>query len=120
MKSYFNRGWYFINTVDTNETLEKLIKENEMVLAYFGSKSCSVCNVMKPKLEKILKSYPKIKSFEVNVQKSQKTAAAYNVFTIPAILVFIDGKETIREARYISIQEINNKISRYYNLLYEQ
>ncbi|MDF2673684.1 MAG: hypothetical protein K0R09_1949, partial [Clostridiales bacterium] len=32
---------------------------------------------------------------------------------------FIEGKETVREARYISIIDLNSKISRYYKLFYE-
>lgn len=109
-----------MNLINTNESINKIINENEIVLIYFGSESCNVCKALKPKAEEILKGYPRIKSIEVDVEKSLSAASAYNVFTIPAILVFIDGKETIREARYISIQEIDNKISRYYNLLFEQ
>lgn len=109
-----------MNEVDSNEAINRMINNDEMLLAYFGSESCNVCLAMKPKVEEILKSYPEIKSVEVNVEKTVEVAAAYNVFTIPAILVFINGKETIREARYISIQELNDKISRYYNLIFEQ
>jgi hypothetical protein len=29
------------------------------------------------------------------------------------------GKETIREAGHISMQDINNKIERYYNMLFK-
>lgn len=107
-----------MNLMDKNESINKIINEKEMVLIYFSSKSCSVCKAMKPKIEEILKNYPKIISLEVNVENTPKVTAVYNVFTIPGILVFVKGKETIREARYISIQEVNNKISRYYNLLF--
>jgi thioredoxin-like negative regulator of GroEL len=108
-----------MNIADSNEAIEKLINDNEMVLAYFGSENCSVCSAVKPKVEEVLKNYPKIKSVEVDVEKSVRAAAAYNVFTIPVVLVFIDGKETIREARHISIQDIDHKVARYYSMLFE-
>lgn len=108
-----------MNMIDSNEAIEKLVKDNEMVLVYFGSSNCNVCNVMKPKVEMLLKDYPKIKSAQVDVEKSLEVSAAYNIFTIPAILVFIEGKEIIREARHISIQDISNKMDRYYNMLFE-
>lgn len=108
-----------MNMVDSNEVLEKLIEDNEMVLVYFGSENCGVCRAMKPKVEEILKNYPKIKSVQVDVEKSLEVSALYNIFTIPGILLCIKGKETIREARNISIIDLNNKISRYYKLFFE-
>jgi thioredoxin-like negative regulator of GroEL len=105
--------------VDSNEVLEKLIEDNEMVLVYFGSENCGVCSAMKPKLEEILKNYPKVKSVQVDVEKLLEVSALYNIFTIPGILLFIEGKETIREARNVSIIDLNNKISRYYKLFFE-
>jgi thioredoxin-like negative regulator of GroEL len=107
-----------MNMAGYNEFIEKLINENEMVLVYFGSETCSVCCAVKPKVEEILKDYPKIKSLQVDVEKSLQVAAEYNIFTIPAILVFIEGKEIIREARHISMQDIDNKIKRYYSMLF--
>lgn len=108
-----------MNKLDLSEDIENLIKENQMVLLYFGSESCNVCNAMKPKVEEILKNYPQIKSAEVDTEKSLKLSTSYNIFTIPVILIFIEGKEILREARYISIQDINNKIARYYELLFQ-
>lgn len=108
-----------MNVVDSNLAIEKLVEDNEMVLVYFGSKGCGVCNVMKPKVEEILEGFPKIKAVEVDVEKSMKAAAAYNVFTIPVVLLFAQGKETMREARHISIPDIRDKIERYYNMIFE-
>lgn len=107
-----------MNNLYTKESIESLIKENEIVLIYFGNKTCGVCNVLKPKVEKILNNYPKIKSIEIDVEKHLEISSQFNIFTIPAILVFIEGKENIREARYLSIDDLENKIKRYYELFY--
>lgn len=101
-----------------NKSIESLIKENEIVLIYFGNKTCDVCNVLKPKVEKMLNNYPKIESIEVDVDKNLEISSQFNIFTIPAILVFIEGKENIREARYLSMKDFENKIKRYYELFY--
>ncbi len=108
-----------MDIINSKELIEKTIDGNEMVLLYFGTNSCGVCIDMKPKVEKILKKYPKIKAFQVDVEDSIKIATSYNIFTIPAILLFIQGKETVREARHISIPDIDNKIDRYYALLFD-
>lgn len=108
-----------MNLVSSKQVIEDLINKNDMVLLYFGSENCSVCNVMKPKVGELLKEYPNIKSAQVNVEKSLGISASYNIFTIPGILVFIEGKEIMREARHISIQEMEGKIERYYSMLFE-
>lgn len=89
-----------------------------MVLVYFGTKTCSVCVDMKPKVEELLEKYTKIKGIQVDVDSSIKLSTSYNIFTIPAILLYIDGKEVIREARHISVEDLDNKIARYYELFY--
>jgi thioredoxin-like negative regulator of GroEL len=108
-----------MDMVNSSEAIKELVNNSEMVMVYFGGNNCNVCNVMKPKVQEILKDYPKIKSAQVDVEKSVEVSAAYNIFTIPAILVFIEGKEIIREARHISMQDINSKIDRYYTMLFE-
>lgn len=103
--------------IDSMEIIQQLIQNNKMLLVYFGSNHCNVCIAIKPKIEELLKRYKNIKNVQIDVDKSVKIAAQYNIFTIPAVLVFIDGKETIREARFISIENLSDKISRYYDLL---
>lgn len=105
--------------LESKEDIAKLIKENQMVLVYFGGESCNVCHAVKPKIEEILKNYPKIISVHVDTEKALMASTAYSIFTIPVILIFIEGKEILREARYLSIGEINNKIARYYELLFQ-
>lgn len=89
-----------------------------MVLLYFGSKACGVCTDMQPKIEELLKNYPLIKSFYIDVEKSHKLAISWNIFTIPGLLVYIEGKEFIREARHISVGDIDRKINRYYSMIF--
>jgi thiol-disulfide isomerase/thioredoxin len=108
-----------LNYIYSNEDIENLIKENQMVLVYFGSESCNVCNAVKPKIEEILKNYPEIESAQIDTEKSLKLSIDYSIFTIPVILIFIEGKEILREARYISIQDLDSKIARYYELLFQ-
>lgn len=108
-----------MNIIKSIEEVDELINNNEMLLLYFGSDTCGVCNSMMPKIEKMLESYQEIKSVKVEPENSLELSAKYNVFTIPVIILFIQGKETIREARIISIENLEQKISRYYKLFYE-
>jgi len=108
-----------MDIINSIEKINDLINNNEMLLIYFGSDTCGVCNSMMPKIEKMLERFKEIKSVKVEPEKSLELSAKYNVFTIPVIILFIQGKETIREARIISIENFEQKISRYYKLFYE-
>jgi thioredoxin-like negative regulator of GroEL len=107
-----------MNNLYSKDMIEELISKNEMVLLYFGSSICSVCVSLKPKVKELLKNYPNIKSAEIDFEKQLELSAQFNVFTMPVVLLFIENREIIRSARHISIDEMRNKIDRYYELFY--
>lgn len=107
-----------MKTLDSREAIEEAVKADEMVLVYFGSVNCGVCVDLKPKVKALLEMYPKIKSIYVDMEKSHKIGVYYNFFTMPGLLLFIQGKETLREARHISIDDLDMKISRYYDMIF--
>ncbi|WP_234124409.1 thioredoxin family protein [Clostridium hydrogenum] len=104
--------------IHSKEEIETLINTSEISLIYFSSESCGICKVIKPELDKVLKAYPKIKSVDIDVEGNIKLAASYSIFTLPAVIIYVEGKETIRQARYINIEEIRDTIDRYYKLIY--
>lgn len=108
-----------MDIVDSKEIIEEIVDNNLMVLAYFGSKNCGVCTDMKPKINQMLKKYPNIKTIYIDMERSAQIGIKYSLFTIPAVILFVDGKESIREVRHISIQDIEGKISRLYDLVFE-
>ena len=65
-----------------------------------------------------LKSFPEIPSYYVNLDDVPEAAGQLSPFTIPAVLVYAGGKEVVREARYIFIDDISEKIRRAYGFLY--
>ncbi len=100
------------------ENIEELIRKNQMVLLYFSNETCGVCRVLKPKIEQLILQYPQLKSGFVDVDKSLEVAVANHIFSLPAILIFAEGKEIIREARHISIRDLEKRLNRYYQLLF--
>ena len=87
-----------------------------MVLAYISRPSCGVCTALKPKIEEELSAYPEIVSRYVNLDTIPEAAGHFSVFSLPGILLFVDGKETIREARYVGIDDLFSRIDRVYSL----
>lgn len=100
------------------ESINNFIEENRFVLLYFFSDDCNVCSALLPKVEEILNEYPNTKAAKIDIKNIPMAVGTFNVFTLPCISVFIDKKEVIREARFISADELKKKIKRYYSIVF--
>ena len=101
------------------EDLKKVIADNLGVLVYFSTIKCSVGEALEPKVLKLIKNdFPKIATYFVDMNASPKLAAKHSVFVEPTILVFFDGKETLRKSRHISIHDLSNSIERIYRIAF--
>lgn len=92
-------------------TLEKGIR-----LAYLSTTTCCACTALKPKIENLIKKYSNAKIREVKAEESLNIVSQLGIFMFPAIILYIDGKEVLREAKYISVLELEKTIDRYYAL----
>lgn len=60
-------------------------------------------------------------NFEViQIEDQPEVSAEYVIFTIPALLIMIDGKEQFRFVRHFSAAQIDEKFSRTYSLMCEE
>ena len=97
----------------------KLKEEETAVLAYFSTDACNVCKVLKPKVEKLIKSeFPKIKLVYIKSDVLPEVAAQNQVFAAPTILIFFEGREYIRKSRNIGINELQREIKRPYLMIF--
>ncbi len=88
-------------------------------LIYFSHEQCNVCKVLKPKVAALIQeSYPLIALADVDVHLHPEISGQLQLFTVPTILVFFEGKEYIRKSRHIGIEELAIEISRPYHLLF--
>ena len=99
------------------EEVDNFVAENQLAFLYVSSPDCNVCKALLPKIKEMLVKYPEIATGYVDIKKISEAAGKYSVFSIPAMIFYIDGKETIRKARYVSVAELEGEISRYYSLL---
>lgn len=99
-----------------------LLKQKEpALLGYFSTETCNVCKVLKPKVaELIQEEFPKVKLAYVKSDILPEVAGQHQVFAAPTILVFFDGRETIRKSRNIGIDELRREIDRPYSMIFSE
>lgn len=103
-------------TRNLNE-LNTLIERSPILLCFFTSKNFWGNDHLLCKVDKLLLNYPNIDSVYISLDISPEIGAAHSVFISPTILVFILGKESIRESKFIILNELKTKIERYLKLL---
>jgi len=109
-----------ISQIQTIEQINSVINTGEPVLIYFSGENCSVCKVLKPKIEQeVIKNFPKFKLYEVKTDIYKELTSQFTVFSIPTVLIFFDRKEFKRYGRNISIPLFIEELERPYNLICE-
>ena len=104
---------------DLNQ-LNDTLKNNSFVLAYFSGENCGVCSTLKPKLEELVKSrFKSIELVEIPTELAPELTGHFRMFTIPAVILFVEGKDYIREVRNISLFSLSEKISKIVSLYNE-
>ena len=107
------------NIIKTHDELIKLTEKFPAVCFYLSTPQCNVCKVLKPKvIELIENEFPQLKFFYIDLNDAKEITGQLSVFTVPTILVFLDGKELIRTSRNISIEQLKEQINRYYQLIF--
>ena len=100
------------------ESLLDSINTGEPVLIYFSGENCSVCKVLKPKIEQAVSNeFSKFKIYEVQTDLHKEITSHFTVFSIPTILVFFDTKEFKRYGRNLSVALFLEELRRPYELM---
>ena len=107
-------------TLNSVDDFKSFITGNEGAVIYFSTPQCSVCQILKPKLLELLSNkFPKMRFAYINVEAAQELAAQNQVFTVPTILFYLDGKEFIRNSRNISLNVLAEELDRPYSMMFE-
>ncbi len=103
----------------TLEDIQSSIKNKPAILLYFSGENCGVCKALQPKIKKAFDTnFPKIEQIYLDIEKYKNIAIDYSVFSMPTILIFLDGKEFARESRNLSVDALVQRLKRPYNLFF--
>lgn len=103
--------------INNTDELHEVINRNQIVIAEIGTATCSPCAAIRLKLETWLKDHREVKGVYVSVEKNPDIAAAEGIFSAPAVIVYTDGRQALRECGYFSLETLLEKTERYMNLL---
>jgi thioredoxin-like negative regulator of GroEL len=103
--------------VHSLESINATLTAEKLVLLYISRPSCSVCHALLPQVKGLLEEFQDIKSIHADAEEMPDIAGEFSIFTVPVVIVFVEGKEMFRKARFVPIDELHSQISRLVKML---
>ncbi len=92
----------------------EVINSDKPVFVDFWAEWCGPCRIVSPTIEELSKEYEgKVDFVKVNVDQNNELASKYNVFSIPTLAIFSNGKVIAQSAGAAPKEKIRSYIDKY-------
>lgn len=105
-----------IEELTSLDTIEAFIRDHQLSFIYISRPTCGVCHAVLPQLREMLMQFPLIRLGRINAENVEEIAAKFLTFSVPSLLLFIDGKEYLRMDRFVYFEQLKEKINKIYEM----
>ena len=99
-------------TVELNEqTLEKTVVENDIVIIDFWAPWCGPCKTFGPIYEEVSEKHPDIVFAKVNTEEEQAIGAHFQIRSIPTLMIFREQVVLFSEAGMLNAGQMEELIT---------
>ena len=82
----------------TKENFEQVVTGNDMVVVDFWAPWCAPCRAFAPTYEAASEKHPDVVFAKLNTEDEQEVAAAFNIRSIPTLMIFREKVVLFSEA----------------------
>jgi thiol-disulfide isomerase/thioredoxin len=101
-----------MNELKSMKDVSKIIKKDfTMIIA--KTHTCGACQTVLSSLEQNVPNIDKIDKAVVFIDDLDEFRGEHLIFSVPTVLIFSEGKELLRESRYINYDKITRLIDLY-------
>lgn len=98
-----------MNSIELMQEYQEKIDRRESFLLFVKTDNCSVCDGLRPQVEGFEQAYS-LPFYTANAARLPELAGSLLLFTAPVVLLFHEGKEIHRFARFVPIGELRQKL----------
>ena len=99
-------------TVDlTKDNFEQVVGGNDVVIVDFWAPWCGPCRAFAPTFEQASEQHADVVFAKVNTEEEQEVAAAFNIRSIPTLMVFRENVILYAEAGSLPAQTLEQVIT---------
>ena len=95
-----------------NEVNKAINKDLVMIIA--KSHTCSACQTIQTTLQHNVSNLDQIEIHNIYIDDVDEFRGQHTIFSVPTVLVFSEGKELLRESRYINYSKIERLIDMFH------
>ena len=98
----------------TNEDFKNIINNShKLIVVDFFAEWCMPCLMVSPIIEELAEEMKEVKFVKINSDDNQDLSKEYNIFSIPCLIIFKDGKEVDRILGAQPKENIEKKIKKW-------
>ena len=101
-----------MNVIENYQDVEKVLKK-DFVMIITKSHTCTACKSILDLMKRSIPNLEKIEIHSIYVDDMDKFRGEHLIFSVPTVMIFSDGKELLRESRYINYQKVERLIDIY-------
>ncbi|MBO0586888.1 thioredoxin family protein [Sporosarcina sp. E16_8] len=95
--------------INSFEAWLDIIEQQKKLLLFVKTDNCSVCEGLYPQVNALKADFP-IPFYRVNAAAVPEIAGQLALFTAPVVLLFHEGKEYQRFARFVQMEELERRL----------
>ncbi len=98
-----------MDRIDSYENWLTVAEKEEPFLLFVKTNNCSVCESLLPQVAVLEKDYA-MPFYMINIMDVPEVAGQLSLFSAPVVLLFDQGKEYARFARFVRIGELEYRL----------
>lgn len=103
-----------MNVIKSNSDVKNIINK-DFVMVIAKSHTCTACGSIEGMLNQNVKNLKDIEIHSIYIDDIEQFRGDHLIFSVPTVLIFSEGKELLRESRYINYQKVERLIDLYKN-----